>query len=64
MPLDERLLEILVCPACHASIRPVDDDWLACQGCGRRYPVRDGIPVLLVEEAEPPPGGEGGSDSR
>ncbi len=29
--------------------------WLVCEQCGRRYPIRDGIPVMLVEEAEAPP---------
>lgn len=55
MPLDPRLLEILACPACHGTVRPVNDEQgLECDRCGRVYPVRDGIPVLLVEEATPP----------
>ncbi len=55
MALDPRLLEILICPACHGEIRPVNDEaGLECLKCGRVYPVRDGIPVLLVDEASPP----------
>ncbi|HXV75507.1 MAG TPA: Trm112 family protein [Candidatus Polarisedimenticolaceae bacterium] len=55
MPIDRRLLEILRCPACHGEIRPVDDDsGLECRSCGRIYPIRDGIPIMLVEEASPP----------
>lgn len=55
MAIDPRLLEIVVCPACRGEIRAVDDDrGLECAACGRVYPVRDGIPVLLVEEASPP----------
>lgn len=55
MPVDPRLLEILVCPACHAKVRPTAPaDGLACEGCGRVYPIRDGIPVMLVEEASAP----------
>ena len=52
MNLDPSLLEILACPACHASLR-VDDEAgeLVCTGCGLAYPVRDDIPVLLVDEA-------------
>jgi len=55
MPLDPGLLEILRCPACHGDIRPVDEErGLECARCGRVYPVQDGIPVMLVEEASPP----------
>lgn len=52
MKLDPELLEILACPVCHASLR-VDDpaSTLVCTGCGRAYPVRDDIPVLLIDEA-------------
>ena len=45
------LLAILVCPVDHAKVQP-DGDYLVCTHCGRAYPVRDGIPVMLVEEAE------------
>jgi len=50
VPIDPALLAILVCPVDHA---PVTDEGahLACGTCGRRYPVRDGIPVMLVSEA-------------
>jgi uncharacterized protein len=52
MNLDPALLEILACPACHTSLR-VDEraNELVCTGCGLAYPVRDDIPVLLVDEA-------------
>jgi uncharacterized protein YbaR (Trm112 family) len=57
--IDKRLLEILVCPKCHGDL-VLKEDRLICQGCGLRYPIRDGIPVMLIEEAEPPepPAGE------
>jgi uncharacterized protein YbaR (Trm112 family) len=52
MNLDPALLEILVCPACRASLRADDAaSELVCTGCRRAYPVRDDIPVLLVDEA-------------
>jgi hypothetical protein len=51
--VDKELLEILACPVDHATIRE-EGDRLVCTQCGRRYPVRDGIPVMLVEEAEMP----------
>lgn len=55
--LDQQLLEILACPSDdHAALRPgtpdnPDADVLTCTSCGRRYPVTDGIPVLLLDEA-------------
>jgi uncharacterized protein YbaR (Trm112 family) len=53
--LDQRLLEIVVCPACHAALRPDEQaEELVCTGCGLAYPVRDDIPVLLVDEARRP----------
>ncbi len=52
MPVDAALLEILVCPACKAPVRPVHDGaGLQCEKCRRVYPVRDDIPVMLVDEA-------------
>lgn len=48
--MDKELLEILACPACRASVT-LDGDEIACQGCGRRYPVKDGVPVMLVAES-------------
>jgi uncharacterized protein YbaR (Trm112 family) len=60
MPLEAGLLEILACPACHAPLRDESADAetpeLVCTGkdCGLAYPVRDGIPVLLVDEARRP----------
>ncbi|MFF0741102.1 Trm112 family protein [Streptomyces sp. NPDC004111] len=59
MPLEAGLLEILACPACHA---PLTDETAAAtpqltctsKDCGLAYPVRDGIPVLLVDEARRP----------
>jgi uncharacterized protein YbaR (Trm112 family) len=52
MNLDQELLDLIVCPACHAALS-VDDaaGELVCSGCGLAYPVRDDIPVLLVDEA-------------
>jgi len=53
MPVDKELLEILACPVDKSPLRE-DAERLVCTGCGRRYPVRDGIPVMLVDEAELP----------
>lgn len=51
--IDPRLLEILACPACKTAVT-LDGERLVCVQCGRRYPIRDGIPVMLIEEAEQP----------
>ncbi|MEX0892335.1 MAG: Trm112 family protein [Gemmatimonadota bacterium] len=52
--MDEQLLEILVCPQCKGELeyRP-DAQELACHNCKLRYEIRDGIPVMLVDEAKP-----------
>ena len=52
MPIDPELLAILACPVDHARVTE-GPAHLVCTACGRRYPVRNGIPVMLVEEAEP-----------
>jgi len=65
--LQSELLEILACPCPeHAALRQgsADDpqaDYLTCTSCGRSFPVRDGIPVLLLEDAVegPAPGAAG-----
>ncbi len=52
MALDSKLLELLVCPVSKASLsyrQDVDELW--CRASGLAYPVRDGIPVMLEEEA-------------
>jgi uncharacterized protein YbaR (Trm112 family) len=55
MAVPSELLEILVCPDCHGSVRLLDDaTGIECEVCGRVYPIRDDIPVMLVEEASPP----------
>jgi hypothetical protein len=49
------LLEILVCPVDHGGLEvAADGGGLLCRVCGRCYPVRDGIPVMLVDEAKMP----------
>ncbi|AZI58502.1 Trm112 family protein [Nakamurella antarctica] len=60
--LDPALLEVLACPAEHHAplVLGTPDDALAlaltCTECGRMFPVRDGIPVLLLDEAALPGG--------
>lgn len=57
MALDAKLLEILACPQCKAPLREDEAaNELACTSgsCGLVYPVREGIPVLLIDEARRP----------
>lgn len=57
MKIDDWLLEILACPACHAPLATDEGaNELVCTNadCGLAYPVRDDIPVLLVDEARRP----------
>jgi uncharacterized protein YbaR (Trm112 family) len=54
--LDPELLEILVCPNDRGDLDYGEaEQVLACKSCGYRYPIRDGIPVMLLDEAEKPP---------
>ena len=52
MPVSERLLEILACPVCKVKVElKPDGSALKCTKCKRVYPIRDDIPVMLVDEA-------------
>lgn len=51
--IDKDLLNILACPACKADVR-LENEKIICTKCGRRYPIKDDIPVMLIEESELP----------
>ena len=52
MAISQDLLEILACPACKAKVELEQDaSGLKCVECKRVYPIRDDIPVMLVDEA-------------
>lgn len=52
MAISKDLLEILVCPLCKAPVElKQDESGLKCVECKRVYPIRDDIPVMLVDEA-------------
>lgn len=52
MSLDEHLLSILACPACKGDVTPTDEgEGLCCAACAKVYPIREEIPVMLVEES-------------
>jgi uncharacterized protein YbaR (Trm112 family) len=54
-PIDPELLDILRCPLTRSRLRQ-EGDWLIAEVGGLAYPVREGLPVMLVEEAKLPPG--------
>ena len=52
MAVDPALLQLLVCPKCHKPLALVHDDTgLKCPECHRVYPIKDDIPVMLIDEA-------------
>jgi uncharacterized protein YbaR (Trm112 family) len=52
MPIDKELLAILACPKCKGDIKLTEKgDGLACQACKLMYPIKDDIPVMLIDEA-------------
>jgi uncharacterized protein YbaR (Trm112 family) len=56
MPLSPALLAILACPMCKADVKlTADEKGLKCVACHRVYPIRDDIPVMIVDEASVEP---------
>ena len=51
MDIDEDMLKILACPACKAEVK-LEEEKIVCTECGRKYPIRDGLPIMLIDEAE------------
>ena len=49
--IDKELLEILACPACKGDVE-LKNDKIVCLKCGLKYPIKDGIPVMLIDEAQ------------
>jgi len=62
--ISPELLQILRCPMDpeRKTELVLEENALRCPRCGLKYPIKDGFPVLVVEEAEPPPGCESLSD--
>lgn len=54
MPIIKKeLMDILVCPVDKAELKELEEtSQLECTECGRKYPVKEGIPVMLVDEAD------------
>ena len=49
--IDKELLDILACPACKADVELINNK-IVCKKCKKKYPIRQGIPVMLIDEAE------------
>ncbi len=54
--VSQELLELLRCPVCvqegKGELTLVKETWLVCRDCGRKYPIREDIPVMLIEEGD------------
>jgi len=53
--INKELLDILACPACKGDVelKAIDGkEKIVCKVCGLKYPIKDGIPVMLIDEAE------------
>lgn len=48
--IDPRLLNILACPICKEKVQEINNE-LLCDKCRKAYPIREGIPVMLIDEA-------------
>ncbi|MDD5568761.1 MAG: Trm112 family protein [Candidatus Omnitrophica bacterium] len=49
--IDKELIDILACPGCKGDVKLAGNK-IVCKKCGKKYPVKGGIPVMLVDEAE------------
>ena len=60
MAINKELLEILACPKCKGELQ-LDEEgsWLKCEACKLKNPIRDDIPIMLIDEAAPLEGGGG-----
>lgn len=53
MTINKELLDILVCPDCRGNVEQ-KGEFIVCCDCGKRYPIREDIPIMLINEALPP----------
>jgi uncharacterized protein len=53
MALSQELLDILACPKCKGDLRLTEkEDGLICEACKLLYPIKEGIPIMLIDEAQ------------
>lgn len=54
MPINKELLDILACPKCKGNVHLNEkEDGIICDSCKLMYPIRDDIPIMLIDEAIP-----------
>ncbi|HTW89480.1 MAG TPA: Trm112 family protein [Candidatus Binataceae bacterium] len=54
MALSQELLDILACPKCKGEVKlTTDEAGLVCEACRLVYPIRDDIPIMLIDQAQP-----------
>ncbi len=54
MALSQELLDIMACPKCKGDLHPTErQDGLVCEACKLVYPIKDDIPIMLIDEAKP-----------
>lgn len=54
MPVSQELLDILACPKCKGDLHlTAAKDGLACEACKLVYPIKEDIPIMLIDEAQP-----------
>jgi uncharacterized protein len=51
MPIDAEFLDMIACPACKTKLVLKDEQLLFCSSCRRSFPIRDDIPMLLLDHA-------------
>ena len=50
--IDRELIDILACPDCKKDVE-LKENKIICKGCGREYPIKDGIPIMLIDQSKP-----------
>ncbi len=54
LPISRELIDILACPACKSEVALISDgSGVRCDSCRLVYPIKEGIPVMLIDEAVP-----------
>jgi len=52
MAINKELLKILACPVCKSEVEVVENEFIKCVSCSRMYPIKENIPIMLIEDPE------------